>query len=142
MKRLILAAALIALPAAAFAQSQVAVDEIRISGAASRIELPDQLRNVWADEFDQVKGTYRLSNGKTMQLGMWGNRMYAKVDGMPRTQLVAATPYMFVGLDRSMRIRITDIDSAGPINAEVLLSTPALAGNTTDMTLTRLVASR
>ncbi len=142
MKKLIFAIAIGALCAGAAAQSQLAVDEIRISGSLDRIELPQQLRNVWQDEFDQVKGSYVLSNGKTMQLGMWGNRMYAKIDGMPRAQLVAASPYTFVGLDRKMRIRITDVDSAGPINAEILLATPALAGVSPAVSYTRLVATR
>ena len=124
------------------AQPQSAVNEIRIAGALNRIELPRELRNVWHDEFDQVKGSYHLSNGKTMQLEMWGNRMYAKIDGMPRAQLVAASPYTFVGLNRQMRIDISDIDSAGPINAEILLVGPALAGMDPDHHMIRLTASR
>ncbi len=140
MKKLLLVALLSAIGTAAIAQTQMAVDEIRISGALNRIELPEQLRNVWHDEFDQVKGTYRLSNGKTMQLGMWGNRMYAKVDGMARAQLVAASPTSFVGLDRQIQIDITNIDADGPIQAEILLASPGLAG--TPSTITRLIASR
>lgn len=142
MKKLIFAAAICVLYAGAAAQSQLPMDEIRIAGTLDRIELPQQLRNMWQDEFDQVKGSYALSNGKTMQLSMWGNRMYAKIDGIPRAQLVAASPYTFVGLDRQMRIHITDVDSTGPINAEILLATPALAGAAPATTFTRLLASK
>lgn len=142
MKKLILVAALGALSALASAQTQPAVEEVRISANLARIELPDELRNVWQDEFDQVKGTYRLSNGKTMQLSMWGNRMYAKIDGMPRSQLVAASPYVFVGLDRQMRVRIHDVEASGPIKADVVLLTPSLADSTAPATVTRLLASR
>lgn len=142
MKKLILVAALGALSALASAQTQPAVEEVRISANLARIELPDELRNVWQDEFDQVKGTYRLSNGKTMQLSMWGNRMYAKIDGMPRSQLVAASPYVFVGLDRQMRVRIHDVEASGPIKADVLLLTSSLADSTAPATVTRLLASR
>ncbi|MES2318027.1 MAG: hypothetical protein V4631_11095 [Pseudomonadota bacterium] len=142
MKKLILAFALGVLSALASAQTAPAIEEIRISGALSRIELPDQLRNVWADEFDQVKGTYRLSNGKNMDLLMWGNRMYAKVDGQPRTQLAAASPYVFVGLDRQIKIKINDLDRVGPVTADVLMYVPRVAGHTAEVTLTRLVASR
>ena len=142
MKAFILAAALVALAAPASAQSEPGLGEVRISGALLRIELPEELRNVWQDEFDQVKGTYRLSNGKTMQLSMWGNRMYAKVDGMDRMQLVALGPHVFVGLDKQIKIRITDMESSGPIAAEVLLMVPTLAGTATEGTVTRLVASR
>ena len=142
MKKLLLAAALVALSIPALAQTETVAGEIRISAPLLRIELPDELRNVWQDEFDQVKGTYRLSNGKTMQLSMWGNRMYAKVDGMERMQLVASAPYVFVGLDKQIKIRITDLESSGPIIADVLLMVPTLAGTTTEGSLTRLVASR
>jgi hypothetical protein len=142
MKKFILVAALGAFSALASAQTQPAVEEVRISANFARIELPDELRNVWQDEFDQVKGTYRLSNGKTMQLSMWGNRMYAKIDGMPRAQLVAASPYVFVGLDRQMRVRIHDVEASGPIKADVMLLTPNLADSTSPPTVTRLLASR
>jgi hypothetical protein len=140
MKKYILMAALGALSTLASAQTQQT--EVRISGALARIELPEQLRNMWPDEFDQVKGTYYLSDGKTMQLSMWGNRMYAKIDGMPRTQLVAASPYSFVGLDRQMKLRITNAEGTGPLKAEVLLLLPDLADSSAPATLTRLVASR
>jgi len=142
MKRFILAAAVAALPVLAFAQTQQPIEAIRVSGAHQRIELPDQLRNVWPEQFEQVKGTYYLSNGKTMQLSMWGNRMYAKIDGMQRSQLVAATPYEFVGLDRQMRIRIDDVEGRGPLTAEILLLTPSLSDAGGEGTLTRLIATR
>jgi hypothetical protein len=142
MKRLIIVVALGALSALASAQTQPAVEEVRISGALAAIELPDELRNMWQDEFDQVQGTYRLSNGKTMQLSMWGNRMYAKIDGMPRSQLVAVSPYTFVGLDRQMRMRIHDVNGSGPIKADVLLYSPNLADSTAPYVVTRLIASR
>jgi hypothetical protein len=141
MKRFILAAAVAALPVLAFAQDATSIEAIRVSGALSRIELPAQLRNVWADEFDQVKGTYYLANGKTMQLSMWGNRMYAKIDGMDRSQLVAASPYEFVGLDRKMRIRIGDVESSGPITAEITMFVPNVA-DANEGTWTRLMATR
>ncbi len=143
MKKLLAASMLGALSALAFGQTQPGIEAIRISGALTRIELPAELRNIWADEFDQVKGSYRLSNGKTMELSLWGNRMYARVDGMPRSQLVAASPYEFVALDRHMKIRIRDVEnSSGPIIADVMLLTPSLSDAAAPDTLTRLVASR
>lgn len=141
MKKLILVIAVGALSAAAVAQTQPAADEIRISAGLSRIELPEELHNVWQDEFDQVKGTYRLSNGKTMQLSMWGNRMYAKIDGSPRRQLAAVTPYVFVARDLQMKIRIGNVESTGPITADVILSEPAMA-NTAPGAVPPLVAAR
>lgn len=142
MKKLILVAALGATPMLAVAQTPPPVEEIRISGALARIELPEQLRNVWPDEFEQVKGTYYLSNGKTMELSMWGNRMYAKIDGMQRSQLVAASPYVFVGLDRHLQIKIGNVDGSGPLRADVVLLQSNVADLSAEGPLTRLVASR
>ena len=142
MKKLVLVIALGALSAAASGQTPPAVEEIHISAGLPRIELPEELHNVWQTEFDQVQGTYRLSNGKTMQLGMWGNRMYAKVDGMPKRQLAAVTPYVFVARDMMMKIRIGNVDGAGPITAEVILAKPRFADGSSDNTLTRLIATR
>jgi hypothetical protein len=135
-------AALLALPGLAVAQTAPPVEEIRISAALERIQLPDQLRNSWPDQFEQVQGTYYLSNGKTMALSTWGNRIYAKIDGMPRSQLVAASPYEFVGLDRHMRIKISNAEGSGPIQADILLLLPNLADASAEGSWTRLVASR
>ncbi|MES2018055.1 MAG: hypothetical protein V4484_16325 [Pseudomonadota bacterium] len=142
MNRIVIAAALGSLSALAMAQSAPPVEEVRVSGGPARIELPAQLRNSWPDQFEQIQGTYTLSNGKTMALSTWGNRMYAKIDGFQRSQLVAASPYEFVGLDRQMRIRISNAEGSGPIRAEVYLWRPALADASSKGTLTRLVASR
>lgn len=141
MKAFIVVAALAALAAGASAQTQPAVDEIRISAGLARIELPEQLYNFWQDEFDRVSGTYRLSNGKTMQLSSWGNRMYAKIDGMPRHQLAAVSPYVFVARDLQMKIRIGNVESSGPITADIILSEPVMA-NTAPGAAPKLVATR
>lgn len=142
MKAFVVVAALAALAAGASAQTQPAVEEIRISAGLARIELPEQLHNVWQDEFDRVQGTYHLSNGKTMQLSSWGNRMYAKIDGMPKRQLAAVSPYVFVARDLQMKIRISNIDAEGPIMADILLAMPSLAQGSSEVTLTRLIATR
>lgn len=142
MKEIIMAVALGALVPGASAQIQPAVEEIRISGGLPRIELPEQLHNVWQDEFDRIQGSYRLSNGKTMQLSSWGNRMYAKIDGMPRRQLAAVSPYIFVARDLQMKIRISNVDGAGPIMADVHLAQPSMAQGSSEVTLTRLIATR
>lgn len=142
MKKLILAFTIGAMTVAASAQAEPAVEEIRISAGLARIELPELLHNVWPTEFEQVAGTYQLSNGKSMHLSMWGNRMYAKVDGMPRRQLAAVTPYVFVARDMQMKIRISNIESTGPIKAELLLPQPYVAGGPSEVTFTRLFATR
>jgi hypothetical protein len=142
MKKLILIAVVSAWSAAATAQSTQTLDEVRISGA--QIELPAQLRTVWYDQFDQIKGTYYLSNGKTMQLSLWGNRMYAKIDGMNKAQLVAESPFVFVALDRQMKIMIEDPETstASAIKAELLLSVPRQADAAPGSDMVRLLAHR
>lgn len=142
MKALIVCAVLGALCTPAPARQQAAVEEVRIRGPVQAIELPDRLRDIWPNEFDQVKGTYSLSNGKSMQLTMWGKRMYAKIDGMPRTQLVAASPTVFVGRDRQMRIRIANIEGDGAIRADVLLAMPSVADLPGEITYINLLAIR
>jgi hypothetical protein len=142
MKKLIFVAVVSALSAAATAQTIPALDAVQISGATARIELPAQLRNMWYDEFDQVKGTYYLSNGKAMQLSLWGNRMYAKIDGMKKAQLVAVSPYVFVALDKRMKIMIEEPGASSVINAELLLAVPLQSNAAPGNEMVRLLARR
>ena len=143
MKKLILILAVGALGAAATAQTAQTLEEVRITSTQARIELPAQLHDVWYDEFDTVKGTYYLSDGKTMQLSMWGNRMYAKVDGMSKVQLVAASPYVFVARDQRLKIMIDSPEaSTGAINATVMLAAPRLSSAAGADDFVTLVAHR
>lgn len=143
MKKLMIIIALGTLSAAAGAQTTQTMEEVRISGTQARIELPAQLHDVWYDEFDTVKGTYYLSDGKSMQLSMWGNRMYATVDGMNKVQLVAASPFVFVARDQRMKIMIDDpAASAGAINATVMLAAPRLSSTAGTNEFVTLLAHR
>lgn len=142
MNKLMLVLMLGALPGAVAAQAVPAVDEVRITRPLDRIELPPERRNVWVDEFDQIKGTYYLSNGKSMQLSMWGNRMYARIDGMPKSQLVAVSPYVFVALDEKLKISIDDQSDFGRNHAQILMVMPRVSGMTVINDVTRLVARR
>ncbi len=142
MNKLMMAILLASASAGTVAQSAPAVDEVRITRPVERIELPQQRRNMWADEFDQIKGQYRLSNGKKMELVMWGNRMYATIDGMPRSQLIAASPYVFVALDQKLKITIDENDPYGPRGAELLMVVPRRVADTTVNEVTHLYASR
>ncbi len=135
MKKLMLILAVSALSAAATAQNTQTLEEVRVMGTQARIEFPAQLHDVWYDEFDTVKGTYYLSDGKTMQLTMWGNRMYAKVDGMNKVQLVAASPFVYVARNLQMKIMIDDpAASEGAINATVMLAAPPQLSSTAGAT--------
>ena len=142
MNKLMLVMMLGAMPGAVAAQAAPAVDEVRITRPLDRIELPSERRNVWPDEFDQIKGTYYLSNGKSMQLSTWGNRMYASIDGMPKSQLVAVSPYVFVALDEKLKITIDDQSDLTRKHAELLMVVPRIAGTTIINDVMRVVASR
>lgn len=143
MKKLMLIVAVSALSAAASAQTTQTMGEVRVAGSQARIEYPAELRNMWYDEFDKVKGTYYLSNGKSMQLSMWGNRMYAKIDGMNRLPLVAASPYVFVARNLQMKIIIDDPDvTSGDIRATVMLAGPLLSRTSSGNQLFTLLARR
>ncbi|MEJ7805699.1 MAG: hypothetical protein WKG03_07240 [Telluria sp.] len=142
MNKLMVMALLASAAAGTAAQTAPAVGEVRITRPVERIELPVERRNMWADEFDQVKGQYRLSNGKTMELSLWGNRMYASIDGMPRSQLVAASPYVFVALDKKLKITIDEDNPYGAHGAELLMVVPRLVSDTTVLEVRRLVATR
>lgn len=143
MNKLMTIIALGAACVAASAQTTQTMEEVRISGTQARIEYPADMRNMWVDEFDKVKGTYYLSNGKSMHLSMWGNRMYAKIDGMNKVPLLAASPYVFVARDLQMKIMIDDPDtSSGDINATVMLAAPRLSSTAAASGFVTLVARR
>lgn len=142
MNKLMLGILLAGAAAGTAAQTAPSVNEVRISRPLARIELPQLRHNMWADEFDQVKGQYRLANGKKMELGTWGNRMYVTIDGMPRMRLVAASPYVFVAQDEKLKITINENDPYGPQGAELLMVVPRLVSGTLVDELTRIVATR
>jgi hypothetical protein len=143
MKKLMLMTAMGAACMAASAQTTQTMEEVRVSGAQARIEYPADMRNLWVDEFDKVKGTYYLSNGKSMHLSMWGNRMYAKIDGMNKVPLLAASPYVFVARNLQMKIMIDDPDATtGDINATVMLAAPRLTSTQPAAGFVTLIARR
>jgi opacity protein-like surface antigen len=129
MKRILIVAALGALLVAPAVTAQTSQPgEVRVSATAPRMVQPG-LGDLWYDEFDTIKGDYALSNGKAMRLGMWGNRMYASIDGMPRTQLIALSPYAFVSRDRQLRIVVDDPSLSSSTRLNAMVTMPArLAG--------------
>lgn len=102
---------------------------VRVTGTPERISLPPQLHNVWYDEFDAVAGEYTLSNGSNMSLGMWGNRMYARIGKGAPLQLVAVSPYVFVGRRQQVKIVVQEPDrsDSSRIHATVLLPSRMLS---------------
>lgn len=143
MKKLILTVVLGVLGTAAGAQNAQTVETVRIPRSQGLIEYPPVQRNVWYDEFDTIKGTYYLSNGKTMQLSMWGNRMYAKIDGIDKMQLLAESRYVFVARNLQMKITVEDpTTSSGPLRATVGLAAPLVSSTASAGDIITLLAHR
>jgi hypothetical protein len=142
MKKLIVGMLACASCALAGAQEARPPQEVRVTGTPERISLPPQLRNVWYEEFDAVDGQYALSNGRRMALSMWGNRMYADIDGIGKMQLVAASPYVFIGLRQQVRIVVDEPDASGRINATVLIPAQLLSSTAVPGEFVELLAQR
>jgi len=147
MKKLIVIALAALYPAIAHAQADQAgqaPEAVRVTGAPERVSLPPQLHNVWYDTFDAVAGDYALSNGGRMSLTMWGNRMYARIGSGERIQLVAVSPYVFVGRAQQMKIVVDDPDtgSGNRIHATVLLPKQMLSSTAAPGAFVSLLASR
>lgn len=117
---------------------------VQVKGTPERISLPPQLYNVWYDEFNAVAGEYRLSNGSGMSLSMWGNRMYVRIGKEAPMQLVAVSPYVFVGRARQVKIVVEEPDRAdgNRIHATVLLPSRMLSSHASMEEYTTILAQR
>ena len=125
MRRILIAAVLGGLLApVATAQTDQPPGEVRVSAPAPRLVQPG-LGNIWHEEFDAVKGSYALSNGKAMHLSMWANRMYVKIDGMDKMPLVALSPYAFVSRDQQLRIEVENPALAPSDRISAMVMMPA-----------------
>ena len=115
MKSLLLAAAFAALALPAAAQTQSDLGQITIKGEAPKtIELPASYSRLWAGEFDNLQGTYDLSNGDTMAMMKRINRKFIQLGHGPRTEVVAVGDYDFVSLDQRYRVVLSE-----PVDGEV-----------------------
>lgn len=109
MKSLLLAAALAALALPAAAQTPSDLGQVTIRGEAPKtIELPAKYSRMWSGEFDNLQGTYDLSNGDTMAMTKRINRKYIKVGDAPRTEVIAVGDYDFVSLDKKYRVVLSE----------------------------------
>lgn len=93
-----LSALLIGLAGTAQAQPQT----VEISAAP--------LRSVKASEADDLKGLYRMSDGRWMRLTYRAGTIVADLDGEPVTELRAESPLQLRSVDGRMQMRF-DVDS-------------------------------
>jgi hypothetical protein len=124
MKRLVLLSMLAGLSMGAVAQSSPDnLGSVKIPLPSMSITLPEHTNRVYLGRFDSVVGAYDLSNGRLLRLSMQGNRKYAEVDGMPKTEVIATNEYEYVGVDRSLKINLTE-PLFGYVKGTLLIATP------------------
>lgn len=55
-------------------------------------------------DLDEILGRYEMENGKTLVISDYGRRIYAELEGLPKVQVVAATPNLLVAKNRKMKL--------------------------------------
>ncbi len=138
MKRLILFALLGGLSFASQSQS-VTDNEVRVRGYT--IELPATPYRMFSGDFNEVKGGYDLSNGDVMTLRQVGRRMYAQMGKQERKEVVAASPYIFVALDKQLKITLVP-DGHGDFGGHILMVVPSRTAQATDGQEIRMLSLR
>ncbi|WLI88651.1 hypothetical protein Q4S45_18305 [Massilia sp. R2A-15] len=140
MKKLLISTFLGMLALGAAAQTEPD-PSVRITGY--QIVLPEHRYQMSAQDLDVYKGMYDLSNGQTMRLRVYGNRMYAAVNDGQRKMLVASSPNTFVATDMSLKMTLnrSDFDE---VTGEMLMVVPHLTaqGETSGTEVVRLLTSR
>lgn len=94
---------IIALAAASFASLAPAAAQSpdQTIGATIRVPAAQPLRyRVRMDEFDEQKGTFLLSNGKTMTVSNRGRRFFAEIDGERRAELIPVGRDVYIAPER------------------------------------------
>ena len=123
MKRLVAAGSLFALALTAFAQStgeqQVLIPA---SKEAQRLYMP-------ASDFEQYRGAYDLSNGKTLYLVRKAARMYASVDEQAPHEIKYTGHGGFEALDGKMSMNLV-VASDDKVSGQLSYvdESPAVAG--------------
>lgn len=72
-----------------------------------------------ADDIREVKGTYALSNGKYLEVSGRGQRLYAEIDGEPRSELILVGRNVFIAPDAD-RIMVFEEDANGQVSDVVI----------------------
>ncbi len=124
MKRLVAAGSLFVFALTAYAQS--AGDQTVLIPAAKSV----QRTYMPPGEFNQYKGAYDLSNGKTLWLIRKQTRIYAKVDDQSEHEITRTGNGKFAALDGKMEMALVFApdDSVSGHLSYVDESMPAVAG--------------
>ena len=100
---------LVALPCQAQGQqgspaSAPLVQTFAVTGSSLVMALPEKPYVMQGPDYERLEGQYDLSDGKKLTLSGSPHRMVAELDGLPRTQLVAASPQLLISRDRLMHL--------------------------------------
>jgi len=121
MRTQIAIAALMLVPALAMAQAAPAqLEPVKVGGTVAKIVLPGKAYKLQASEFKSLAGQYELADGKTLTMSGTAKHMFAQIDGMPRAELVAASPETLVAKNKQMRIEFGT--TANGIVSEVVVT--------------------
>ena len=102
MKRLVAACSLFALAFTAFAQSSG--DQKVVVPALKEAQI--QRSYMSPGDFARYKGSYELSNGKTLYLTRKATRMYAQVDEQTPHEIIGSTNGKFQALNGNMAMHL------------------------------------
>ncbi|WP_374585857.1 hypothetical protein [Pseudoduganella sp.] len=102
MKRLVAACSLFALAFTAFAQSSG--DQKVVVPALKEAQI--QRSYMSPSDFARYKGSYELSNGKTLYLTRKATRMYAQVDEQTPHEIIGSTNGKFQALNGNMAMHL------------------------------------
>ncbi|PMQ17921.1 hypothetical protein [Janthinobacterium sp. AD80] len=124
MKNRIISCIVIAASTLATAQVLPPERTVEVPALSLRITPPAQPRYISREDFQPYAGEYTLANGQPLRLRQYGGLLYAKVGDGEEHRIVAATPNLFVALDRKLKVRIDRRDD-GTLNGElVMMVTP------------------
>jgi len=91
---------------------------VTISGT-QRIALPAQPQKLSSSDTDRVVGQYTLANGHTLTVAGRAGHLTAEMEGIPRVELVAASPTSYVA--RNQRMALTfDAEANGSVSGVVV----------------------
>jgi hypothetical protein len=115
--------ALVAAAWGAGAQALPGGERVTVPGPLLKIELPAKPYRMDRDRFDELRGTYQLSNGQTLYLTRSGYTMYAEIDQQGQHPVIASGRSAFVATDLKLKVRI-DWKDDGSVGGEVVMVVP------------------
>jgi hypothetical protein len=93
------------------APSGPADQTVTVTASAPPISLPAPVYVIASREFEPLRGQYALADGRTLTVSGRPKRMKAQIEGLPATELVAASPYVLVARNRQLSLTFRQADN-------------------------------